>query len=90
MAPVFPARKLGEELSIMAEMGVDALQKALDTAGLKGEDLDGIICACSNFQRVYPAIAIEIQNAIGMKGGFAFDTNVACSAATLVLLRLLA
>lgn len=82
MAPVFPARKLGEELSIMAEMGVDALQKALDAAGLKGEDLDGIICACSNFQRVYPAIAIEIQNAIGMKGGFAFDTNVACSAAT--------
>lgn len=82
MAPVFPARKLGEELSIMAEMGVDALQKALDTAGLQGEDLDGIICACSNFQRVYPAIAIEIQDAVGMKGGFAFDTNVACSAAT--------
>lgn len=82
MAPVFPARKLGEELSIMAEMGVDALQKALDTAGLQGEDLDGIICACSNFQRVYPAIAIEIQDTVGMKGGFAFDTNVACSAAT--------
>ncbi|MDO4442224.1 MAG: beta-ketoacyl-ACP synthase III [Moraxella sp.] len=82
MAPVFPARKLGEELSIMAEMGVDALNQALDNAGLKGEDLDGIICACSNFQRVYPAIAIEIQNAVGMVGGFAFDTNVACSAAT--------
>ncbi|WP_323842819.1 beta-ketoacyl-ACP synthase III [Moraxella sp. Pampa] len=82
MAPIFPARKLGEELSIMAEMGVDALNQALDNAGLKGEDLDGIICACSNFQRVYPAIAIEIQNAVGMVGGFAFDTNVACSAAT--------
>ncbi|MFA9485323.1 beta-ketoacyl-ACP synthase III [Moraxella haemolytica] len=82
MAPIFPARKLGEELSIMAEMGVDALKQALDNAGLKAEDLDGIICACSNFQRVYPAIAIEIQNAVGMTGGFAFDTNVACSAAT--------
>lgn len=82
MAPIFPARKLGEELSIMAEMGVDALKNALDQAGLTGADLDGIICACSNFQRVFPAIAIEIQNAIGMKGGFAFDTNVACSAAT--------
>ncbi|WP_432481832.1 beta-ketoacyl-ACP synthase III [Moraxella sp. ZY200743] len=82
MAPIFPARKLGEELSIMAEMGVDALNQALDNAGLKAEDLDGIICACSNFQRVYPAIAIEIQNAVGMTGGFAFDTNVACSAAT--------
>lgn len=82
MAPIFPARKLGEELSIMAEMGVDALQKALANANLTADDLDGVICASSNFQRVYPAIAIEIQHAIGMKHGFAYDMNVACSAAT--------
>ena len=82
MSPVIPYRKLGEELSIMAEMGLDALNQALDDAGLKGEDLDAIVVACSNFQRVYPAIAIEIQQHIGMKGGFAFDMNVACSAAT--------
>lgn len=82
MAPVFPARKIGEELSVMAQMGVQALQQALDNAGLKADELDGIICAGSNFQRAYPAIAIEIQHAIGMVGGFAFDMNVACSAAT--------
>ncbi|MDO4897518.1 MAG: beta-ketoacyl-ACP synthase III [Moraxella sp.] len=82
MAPIFPARKLGEELSIMAELGVGALKQALDNAGLTADDLDGIICASSNFQRCYPAIAIEIQHAIGMKGGFAYDMNVACSAAT--------
>lgn len=82
MAPIFPARKLGEELSIMAEMGVDALQKALDNAGLTAADLDGVICASSNFQRVYPAIAIEVQHAIGMTHGFGYDMNVACSAAT--------
>lgn len=82
MAPVIPYRKLGEELSIMAEMGLAALTQALDNAGLKGSDLDGIIVACSNFQRVYPAIAIEIQQHIGMTGGFGFDMNVACSAAT--------
>ncbi|MDO5651047.1 MAG: beta-ketoacyl-ACP synthase III [Moraxella sp.] len=82
MAPIFPARKLGEELSITAEMGADALMQALTNAGLQADDLDGIIMACSNFQRVYPAIAIEIQNAIGMTHGFAYDMNVACSAAT--------
>lgn len=82
MAPVIPYRKLGEELSIMAEMGLNALNQALTNAGLKGEDLDGIIVACSNFQRVYPAIAIELQHYIGMQGGFGFDMNVACSAAT--------
>lgn len=82
MAPVIPYRQLGEELSIMAEMGVDALQSALKDAGLEANDLDGIIVAASNFQRVYPAIAIEIQSHIGMVGGFAYDMNVACSAAT--------
>ncbi len=82
MAPIVPARKLGEELSVMAEMGVDALNKALAKAGLTADELDGVICACSNFQRVYPAIAIEVQHAIGMTHGFAYDMNVACSAAT--------
>lgn len=82
MTPVIPARKLGEELSLMAEMGLDAVNQALANAGLEGKDLDGIIVACSNFQRTYPAIAIEIQQAIGMVGGFGFDMNVACSAAT--------
>lgn len=82
MSPVIPYRQLGEELSIMAEMGVAALQQALDNAGLVADDLDAIVVASSNFQRVYPAIAIEVQHAIGMKNGFAFDMNVACSAAT--------
>lgn len=82
MTPIIPARKLGEELSVMAEMGADALNKALANAGLTGDDLDGVICASSNFQRCFPAIAIEIQHAVGMKSGFAYDMNVACSAAT--------
>ncbi|KAA0929287.1 beta-ketoacyl-ACP synthase III [Psychrobacter sp. ANT_H56B] len=82
MAPVIAYRNLGEELSIMAEMGVAALNDALADAGLEANDLDGIILACSNFQRTYPAVSIEIQNAIGMVSGFAYDMNVACSAAT--------
>ena len=40
-----------------------------------------MVCACSNLQRAYPAIAIEVQQALGA-GGFAFDMNVACSSAT--------
>lgn len=82
MAPILPSRKLGEQLSIMAEMGVAALTQALSSARLTGQDLDGVIVACSNFQRAYPAVAIEIQDAIGMSAGFAYDMNVACSAAT--------
>ncbi|PNK59773.1 beta-ketoacyl-ACP synthase III [Psychrobacter sp. FDAARGOS_221] len=82
MMPIFPERKLGEELSLMAEMGRDALLQAIEEAGIEPNQLDGIIVACSNLPRAYPALAIEIQHAIGMEGGFAYDMNVACSAAT--------
>ncbi|WP_352337795.1 beta-ketoacyl-ACP synthase III [Psychrobacter sp. 16-MNA-CIBAN-0192] len=82
MAPVIAHRDMDKELSVMAEMGTAALLAALKDAGLEPNDLDGIILACSNFPRTYPALSIEIQNGIGMVGGFAFDMNVACSAAT--------
>lgn len=82
MAPILPKRILGEELSLMAQMGAAALTQALEKANLAPKDLDGVICASSNFQRCFPAIAIEIQSAIGMTHGFGYDVNVACSAAT--------
>lgn len=70
-----------DEPGIMAEMGLDACQKALAMAGRSGDEIDLVICAASNHERAYPAIAIEIQNLLGA-GGFAFDMNVACSSAT--------
>lgn len=70
-----------EELSIMAEIGVKAAMQALERAGRKPEDVDAVLCAASNMQRAYPAMAIEIQQALGIDG-FGFDMNVACSSAT--------
>ncbi len=67
--------------SLMAEMALDAIQKALAAAGKAAEDVDLILCAASNHERAYPAIAVEIQSLLGA-GGFAFDMNVACSSAT--------
>ncbi|MDA7423726.1 beta-ketoacyl-ACP synthase III [Thalassococcus lentus] len=80
MFPDLPARA-DDEPGIMAEMGMDACGKALEMAGLTGADIDLVICAASNHERAYPAIAIEIQKLLGA-GGFAFDMNVACSSAT--------
>ncbi|MEM7300920.1 MAG: beta-ketoacyl-ACP synthase III [Pseudomonadota bacterium] len=80
MHPVFSQRD-DDEPSLMAEMAVDAARKALEKAGRTADEIGGVICAASNHERAYPAIAIEIQNALGI-GGFAFDMNVACSSAT--------
>lgn len=80
MHPVLPERA-DEELSIMAEIAVKAADEAMRKAGVTAAEIDAVICAASNHERPYPAIAIEIQQALGVKG-FAFDMNVACSSAT--------
>jgi len=83
MAPRIPARR-DDELSVMAEFGLRAAQKALDHAGLSPRDIDLVICSAAHHQRPYPAIAIEIQQALGAEGA-AFDMGLGCSSALLGL-----
>ncbi len=83
MYPRFQPRP-DDQLSLMAEIAVDAARQALDAAGRSGADVDMVLCAASNMQRAYPAMAIEIQNALGA-GGYGYDMNVACSSATFAL-----
>jgi beta-ketodecanoyl-[acyl-carrier-protein] synthase len=80
MFPRWPERP-DDELSVLGEMGVKAAQDALQRAGRDAKDVDAVLCAASNMQRPYPAMAVEIQNALGIDG-FGFDMNVACSSAT--------
>jgi beta-ketodecanoyl-[acyl-carrier-protein] synthase len=80
MRPNIPERS-NEELSVLAEMAVEAAKEAIARWGKPASEIDAVICAASNMQRAYPAMAIEVQQALGI-GGFAFDMNVACSSAT--------
>lgn len=79
MAPSIPPRP-NDQISILAEIAVAAAKDAMKAADLRAQDIDGVICAASNMQRAYPAMAVEIQAALGIEG-FAFDMNVACASA---------
>lgn len=83
MRPLLQARP-DHELSLMAEIAVNAAQQAMARAGKQACDIDGVICAAANMQRAYPAMAVEIQTALGIQG-FSFDMNVACSSATFAI-----
>ena len=80
MRPIIPERS-NEDLSVLAEMAVEAARQAIERWGKPASQIDAVICAASNMQRAYPAMAIEVQQALGIEG-FAFDMNVACSSAT--------
>ena len=70
MVPRIPERP-NSELSLMAEVSVIAANQALERAGRDPTDVGAVICSCSSLQRPYPALAIEVQDALGA-GGFGF------------------
>lgn len=80
MKPKIEARE-DEALSHQAEIAVEAAKLALASANKTAQDVDAVIVSCAYTQRAYPAIAIEVQEALGIEG-FGFDMLVACSAAT--------
>jgi beta-ketodecanoyl-[acyl-carrier-protein] synthase len=80
MVPNIPDRS-DDQPSVMCEMAVVAAREALARAGRTVADIDMVLCAASNMQRGYPAMAVEIQQALGIDG-YGFDMNVACSSAT--------
>ncbi|MBB3889719.1 beta-ketodecanoyl-[acyl-carrier-protein] synthase [Phenylobacterium haematophilum] len=80
MRPVIPERP-NDQISVLAEIAVEAAKQAIERWGKDVSQIGAVICAASNMQRAYPAMAIEVQQALGVEG-FAFDMNVACSSAT--------
>jgi beta-ketodecanoyl-[acyl-carrier-protein] synthase len=80
MRPLLEERS-DDALSQQAEIAVEAAKKALAAANKTAADIDAVIVSCAYTQRSYPAIAIEVQEALGIEG-FGFDMLVACSAAT--------
>jgi len=85
MRPIIPQRP-NDEVSDQAEMAIHAAKAALANANKTAADIDAVIVSCAYTQRSYPAIAIEVQDALGIDG-FGFDMLVACSAATFGLQR---
>jgi beta-ketodecanoyl-[acyl-carrier-protein] synthase len=80
------SRRDDDALSHQAEMALNAAKIAMTNAGVTAADIDMVIVSCAYTQRSYPAIAIEVQQQLGISGS-GFDMLVACSAATFGLHR---
>ncbi len=62
-----------------SDLATAAARAALADAGLNGADIDALIVATATPDQTFPASAVKVQTAIGMRGGFAFDVQAVCA-----------
>ncbi|AIQ63913.1 3-oxoacyl-ACP synthase [Paenibacillus stellifer] len=62
-----------------SDLAYQAAIRALDSAGMKAEDLDLIIVATITPDTTFPSTACILQDKLGAKGAAAFDLSAACS-----------
>jgi len=83
LVPNIPNRR-DDQLALQAEWAVHAATRALQQAGRDGKDVDYVVLGTSNLQRLYPALSIEVLDALGGAGS-AFDLALGCSSATMAI-----
>lgn len=72
-------RHISNNEETTAAMGSYAAEKALQSAGCSGDDIDMIVVATCTPDKIFPSTACLIQQALGIKPGIAFDVQAACS-----------
>ncbi len=72
-------RHVAGEGETTVTLGTRAASRALANAGLQPADIDLIIVATSTPDHTFPASATEIQAALGITQGVAFDLQAVCS-----------
>ena len=72
-------RHIAGEGETTASLGEAAARAALANAGMTVDDIDLIVLATSTPNNTFPATAVEIQQRLGMRHGFAYDMQAVCS-----------
>ncbi|WP_256367126.1 MULTISPECIES: beta-ketoacyl-ACP synthase III [unclassified Acidisoma] len=60
-------------------MATEASRRALASAGIAADEIDLIIVGTSTPDQAFPSVAVRVQAALGIPGGFAFDISAACA-----------
>lgn len=72
-------RYIAGEGETTSTLGLKAAQAALKDAGLTADDIDLVIVATTTPDLTFPSTATQIQSALGMYHGAAFDVQAVCS-----------
>jgi 3-oxoacyl-[acyl-carrier-protein] synthase-3 len=72
-------RRIAEPTETTTSMAIEAGRQALENAKLYGKDIDTVIVATTTPDRKFPAVAVHVQQALGVPPGPAFDVQAVCT-----------
>jgi 3-oxoacyl-[acyl-carrier-protein] synthase-3 len=72
-------RRIAAAGELTSDLAFHAACRALERAGMSGNDLDLIVLATATPDQTFPATASKVQARLGMKRGAAFDIQAVCS-----------
>lgn len=72
-------RRIAAAGELTSDLGVRAAERALDSAGMSGSDIDLLIVATATPDNTFPATATKVQARLGMNRGAAFDIQAVCA-----------
>ena len=73
------ARHLAADGETTSMLATKAAERALEAAGVKAADIDLIVLATATPDYTFPATATQVQHALGITRGVAFDLAAVCS-----------
>lgn len=72
-------RHIAADGQTTGDMAIEAGRRAMQAAGLKAEDIDGVIVATTTPDRTFPSVAVKVQAELGIAPGIAFDVQAVCT-----------
>lgn len=72
-------RHIAAEGQATSDLAIRAARDALRRGGIEAQSLDAIILATSTPDNTFPSSATQVQHALGMRDGFAFDVQAVCA-----------
>lgn len=72
-------RRIAREDEAASDMAVVAAERALESAGVKPEEVDLIIVATATPDHIFPATACIVQDRLGCPNAGAFDLSAGCT-----------
>ncbi|SJZ86585.1 beta-ketoacyl-ACP synthase III [Consotaella salsifontis] len=73
------SRRIAGKGETTVSLAVEAAEKALAAAGVSAEEIDLIVLATATPNNTFPASAVQVQERLGIRHGFAFDMQAVCS-----------